>query len=346
MRATTAHRPARDRDKLRQALLEGLGWTLHRIWSTDWWENRERETEELLSALEAAAHRQDVANVATTPLEQPAVDQNRSNDDAPETRKVEDSNPKAGDAEPELSDQPGLQDLPMDPAARVQSVLAQLSEDSSTFANRLEPYRLTTVELAGSQQEFYEPTRDQDVAQTLREVVACEGPVLAEVAAKRVGELWGFQRLKAKGVGRVLGLAGVAGVHITEPEGERVLWVSSECASSRPVPRVGLEESTRRAADQTPLPELTALLEFWLDEAGPMPEQTLLGHAMRSLGAKKLGQRIRERMELALTNAVNQGRIRSENGVTPITREASTTRGLNRSRRAPDSKPLRPVRVQ
>ena len=30
---------ARDRDKLRQAVLEGLGWTILRIWSTDWFRN-------------------------------------------------------------------------------------------------------------------------------------------------------------------------------------------------------------------------------------------------------------------------------------------------------------------
>jgi very-short-patch-repair endonuclease len=29
-------RSARDRDRLRQKVLEGLGWTIHRIWSTDW----------------------------------------------------------------------------------------------------------------------------------------------------------------------------------------------------------------------------------------------------------------------------------------------------------------------
>ena len=28
---------ARDRDRLRQEVLEGLGWRIHRIWSTDWW---------------------------------------------------------------------------------------------------------------------------------------------------------------------------------------------------------------------------------------------------------------------------------------------------------------------
>jgi len=31
---------ARERDKVRQQVLEGLGWTLFRIWSTDWWTNK------------------------------------------------------------------------------------------------------------------------------------------------------------------------------------------------------------------------------------------------------------------------------------------------------------------
>lgn len=38
---------ARDRDRLRQEVLEGLGWHLHRIWSTDWFENPRREGERL-----------------------------------------------------------------------------------------------------------------------------------------------------------------------------------------------------------------------------------------------------------------------------------------------------------
>jgi very-short-patch-repair endonuclease len=42
---------ARDRDKLRQLVLEGLGWKLHRIWSTDWWHDAERETERLLAVV-------------------------------------------------------------------------------------------------------------------------------------------------------------------------------------------------------------------------------------------------------------------------------------------------------
>lgn len=42
---------ARDRDRLRQMILEGLGWKIHRIWSTDWWINPEIPMQKLLLRL-------------------------------------------------------------------------------------------------------------------------------------------------------------------------------------------------------------------------------------------------------------------------------------------------------
>jgi very-short-patch-repair endonuclease len=49
----TYHRAAtaRDRDKLRQLILEGLGWKLHRIWSTDWWHDADKEMDRLFAAI-------------------------------------------------------------------------------------------------------------------------------------------------------------------------------------------------------------------------------------------------------------------------------------------------------
>lgn len=45
---------ARERDRLRQEVLEHLGWRFHRIWSTDWFYNRPVEIERLRKELEAA----------------------------------------------------------------------------------------------------------------------------------------------------------------------------------------------------------------------------------------------------------------------------------------------------
>jgi hypothetical protein len=48
---------ARERDRLRQEILEGQGWAFHRIWSTDWFYRRDAEITRLKSALGSAASR-------------------------------------------------------------------------------------------------------------------------------------------------------------------------------------------------------------------------------------------------------------------------------------------------
>ena len=43
---------ARDRDRLRQDILEGLGWRIERIWSTDWFQEPGRELSRIIDAIE------------------------------------------------------------------------------------------------------------------------------------------------------------------------------------------------------------------------------------------------------------------------------------------------------
>ena len=69
-------RYARDRDRLRQQVLVGLGWRIHRVWSTDWFRNPERELRRVAEAIEGAKAYApaEVAEVAIdTPVEREAV---------------------------------------------------------------------------------------------------------------------------------------------------------------------------------------------------------------------------------------------------------------------------------
>jgi hypothetical protein len=47
-----SHPNARDRDRIRQEILKKRGWRIHRIWSTDWYRNRQAEIERLRSQLQ------------------------------------------------------------------------------------------------------------------------------------------------------------------------------------------------------------------------------------------------------------------------------------------------------
>lgn len=62
---------ARDRDRLRQEVLERLGWSIERVWSTDWFRNPERELQRLLDRLEGVRRRD---AVVTPPAQEPVPD--------------------------------------------------------------------------------------------------------------------------------------------------------------------------------------------------------------------------------------------------------------------------------
>ena len=69
----TYHRAlwARERDRLRQEVLENLGWRFHRIWSTDWFYRRGAAIEQIKAALEAAKS----ARPAPPKIKKPPVDE-------------------------------------------------------------------------------------------------------------------------------------------------------------------------------------------------------------------------------------------------------------------------------
>ena len=67
-------RSARDRDRLRQEVLAALGWQIHRIWSTDWFRNPEREITRVQAAIAAAqTARQEPPAEKQVPLDEPVA---------------------------------------------------------------------------------------------------------------------------------------------------------------------------------------------------------------------------------------------------------------------------------
>jgi len=61
---------ARDRDRLRQQILERMGWKFYRIWSTDWFKNKKVEKERLLDACYRALNNPSMENTSNNDREQ------------------------------------------------------------------------------------------------------------------------------------------------------------------------------------------------------------------------------------------------------------------------------------
>ncbi len=67
-------RSARDRDRLRQLVLEDRGWIIHRIWSADWFHRPDEQLRKTLAAIEEAK-----VKWSTTKPKQPAVEPSEPN---------------------------------------------------------------------------------------------------------------------------------------------------------------------------------------------------------------------------------------------------------------------------
>lgn len=60
---------ARDRDRLKQDVLEKLGWKIYRIWSVDWFKNRDNEIKKLIEVVQIAQN-----GMRTKNIEKPVID--------------------------------------------------------------------------------------------------------------------------------------------------------------------------------------------------------------------------------------------------------------------------------
>ena len=96
---------ARDRDRLRQQVLEGLGWCIHRIWSTDWFRNPDRELRKAAEAIEAAK-----AHIAFPP------------DSVPENDILSSNEGEAG-SEVEATDEPTVKPKPLSEQYKVAELI-------------------------------------------------------------------------------------------------------------------------------------------------------------------------------------------------------------------------------
>jgi very-short-patch-repair endonuclease len=78
-------RSARDRDRLRQGVLESMGWRFHRIWSADWFRDSQQVMERTVAAIDAAikAIRQDKpVEVTIKTANSPVIKRDTAKDDA------------------------------------------------------------------------------------------------------------------------------------------------------------------------------------------------------------------------------------------------------------------------
>lgn len=265
---------ARDRDRLRQHVLEGLGWALYRIWSTDWWLNPEEPIRKLVARLEEL--------VAAVPTEdEPVVEL---------------------PAEAESEEQPQVL------YARAESVVESIAP-----ITRLPEYELTSLD-KGNPDLFYESRSMSTLAGQLLKVIATEGPVSQAIVFKRVTRAWGLSRVGSRIEAHLSALVPSQITRTTDNGVTFYWPEHANPATWEGIRVPGADVETRRGIDEIGLEELGNAAVYLLSQQGATSQDGLAKAVCRLLGVTRTTTEAGTRISRALTHGRIQGIVAVEHG--------------------------------
>ncbi|MEU7473356.1 DUF3320 domain-containing protein [Streptomyces sp. NPDC044984] len=284
---------ARDRDRLREQVLAGLGWQLYRIWGTDWYRGRAAAELRLREAVEQA--------VARGPLPVAAA--------VPPAAGPEGARPGTGTAPAGAPEQAGT--LPAVPKPRVPAQVETEVEyervpvDTGTERAWSAPYRASAV-VVSPHHELHTQEARPALRKVLAQIIEVEGPIHEDLLVQRAREAWGVGRAgsrirdNVREVARALVHSGLA-----SSDGAFFDSAGRDTLKARVPEGSG---AVRKITHIAPTERYLALYELAAECPG-MTQDELIKQACEFFGWRRIGKDIRDCLAADITVLHRQGRF-------------------------------------
>jgi very-short-patch-repair endonuclease len=297
-------RTARDRDRLRQAVLEDHGWIIHRIWSTDWFLRPKAELTRFEAALAAARQVWQAREAAlAAPRGEPATD---------ETKTVADLGAENGDAPVEAG-------LEATPVAGLKPKILAPGRGEAVLAR---PYveAVLSVDLSIEPQDMPLDAMTGYVTQ----VVTIEGPLHEQEIINRIRVAFGLARTGARirdAVMRAIAAGQAAGTI----EGGPFWSLPGQAPLVRD--RSSVAAAGLRKPEMLPDVEIEAALLAVIDANYGASREALSVATARLFGFAATSNALRERLAKALNRLLEREIVVAHNDL--VRRAATPTTGEN-----------------
>ncbi|MBX2850182.1 MAG: DUF3320 domain-containing protein [Phycisphaeraceae bacterium] len=279
---------ARDRDRIREAVLEGLGWQIERVWSTQWQVNAQGCLARLVETIEKAVAESGRADGPTEP-----VPNDQPESETSEAIDTEEGNTDWLFAHPPKA-KPEAQGLPV-----------------------YEPARLTKRDT--DIKDIYASSADDRLTKTLAKIVEQESPIVEDLAMRRLAEGFDVSRATQRFRDRfdvVLMQAAEQGLITRQAE---VLWHPTQDATSFKAVRIdGDSQASQRDIEDIPLIEQVNACAHILSEQFGLPREDLIREAGKLFGITRATARVSEELDQAVQVLIDRGEAVDQDGrVTP-----------------------------
>lgn len=286
---------ARDRDKIREQVLNGLGWKILRVWSTDWWFDPEGCAQRLHESLEELLRKSRERRTEEEAFVDVHWEIGHQIEGIEEIRDAD--SPEVADVTPSA---------PLEEVERLSELVTSAASASTVDTPRLaapvkaEKREYRIVDLSTFQADpdrFFDFDYRGTLASMIEAVMDAEGPLRIDVLAQRIARAHGWLRTGGRIRERV-GLYLRSYDTTTESSGVFV-WKKGQVVDVLPY-RPPADETSRRAISEIPLAELASIIienPDLLDMADPPRDMA------RLLGVERLAATARVRLEEAIEHA-------------------------------------------
>ena len=272
---------ARERDRLRQEVLEQLGWRIHRVWSTDWVRDPRRELRRIVEAIARATE------LPPTGPDEAATDLGTGTD--------------PGRFAP-FDDGPPVEDQGL-------TVASELRRSAM-------PYRLAEL---GDNARHWGPLHAAPFHAVVAAVKSCieqEGPISRDLLATRVANSWGIRRVGHKVESRInAALSNLERSGAIEARGDFAWPPGLDAVQAR---GPSFDGEVRQIQD-VPLEEIAEAARLCAGEAFALPGEELVVATARMLGYERTGIHVFERINRGIELAIDRGSLTSRGGRITLT---------------------------
>ncbi|WP_425376248.1 DUF3320 domain-containing protein [Rhizobium sophoriradicis] len=292
---------ARDRDKVREQVLRGLGWNILRVWSTDWWFDAAGCAERLHASLEAlleesrarrATEMEDTATRWNMGHEVEGIDEIQDDEAAPSVEQAAILPPVIVDTELVSVETPPSS-IKFE-SAEMQPPAASVGDEASNGLR----YRVTDLSsFRADPDQFFEFAYRDTLRAMIEVVIETESPIRTDILAQRISRAHGWLRTGGR-IREMIDLH-LRAVHTTKESSGEFVWKAGAVSEIIPYRQPASEDARRSIAD-IPLAELAFVV---LDNPDLLDQLDPARDLARLLGVERLAAVSRARLDEAIARA-------------------------------------------
>lgn len=309
----------KDREVAQISVLKGLGWDIYRIWTLDWWDNKEKELNKLIDCLD---HKKDAAYDVCA-KEEVSTEETEF---IKESERIEES-VYVGDSESikdsEIEDTKKIKDIPVqdqepkitkhfaeqDHVIKSNMNLTKQNQDVESLYHKESYISADLIMTDISTDEYVQSKNKKMITEKIQQIIDTEAPVSYDTLVKKTLRAFNIARSSPKTLEATQKALKIANTKMNKQQGIKFYWRKDQDPSAYYSFREDKNANTRRSANDICQQELKNAVCMTLLEKGRMKKADLIKATIRTMGYARSSNVLTSAVERGLKYGQNTGEI-------------------------------------